>query len=65
MRRGRLLDEDAPDHMMAKFDCESLEEVFLRLSVQQEDLGVDEDEDAGVGVQHRQVSTGSRSNAAV
>ncbi|KAE8740205.1 ABC-transporter, subfamily H member 07 [Frankliniella occidentalis] len=36
MRRGRLLDEDGPDPMMAKHDCKSLEDVFLNLSMRQD-----------------------------
>ncbi|XP_063216541.1 ABC transporter G family member 20-like isoform X2 [Bacillus rossius redtenbacheri] len=36
MRSGRLLDEDSADALMAKYRCESLEDVFLHLSVRQE-----------------------------
>ncbi|KAK3912188.1 ABC transporter G family member 23 [Frankliniella fusca] len=36
MRRGRLLDEERPDRMMAKHNCKSLEDVFLSLSMKQD-----------------------------
>jgi hypothetical protein len=32
MRGGRLLAEQAPDDLLATFGCESLEDVFLLLS---------------------------------
>lgn len=40
MRRGRLLDEDDPDSMMAKHNCATLEDVFLNLSIRQEGIKV-------------------------
>ncbi|KAJ1530674.1 hypothetical protein ONE63_005542 [Megalurothrips usitatus] len=39
MRRGRLLDEEAPEAMMARHGCASLEDVFLALSVRQDGRG--------------------------
>lgn len=40
MRRGKLLDEDDPDSMMAKHNCANLEDVFLSLSIRQEGVPV-------------------------
>ncbi|XP_034251686.1 ABC transporter G family member 23-like [Thrips palmi] len=40
MRRGKLLDEDDPDAMMAKHNCATLEDVFLNLSIRQEGVQV-------------------------
>lgn len=35
MRSGVLLDEDSPDRLLARYQCESMEDVFLKLSVRQ------------------------------
>ncbi|GLH04059.1 Protein white [Gryllus bimaculatus] len=36
MRHGKLLAEDAPQHLISLYDCITLEEVFLGMSVQQD-----------------------------
>nr|CAD7595053.1 unnamed protein product [Timema genevievae] len=36
MRSGRLLAESPPDRLMARFGCDTLEEVFLQLSLRQD-----------------------------
>ncbi|XP_063216542.1 ABC transporter G family member 20-like [Bacillus rossius redtenbacheri] len=36
MRNGRLMDEDSPNNLLNKYGCDSLEDVFLQLSVRQE-----------------------------
>ncbi|CAB3377515.1 Hypothetical predicted protein [Cloeon dipterum] len=38
MREGTLLAEDAPENLIRKHDCETLEDVFLKLSRRQEEL---------------------------
>lgn len=37
MRSGKLLAESSPNQLMEKFQCESLDEVFLNLSIKQEE----------------------------
>lgn len=37
MRSGKLLAEAGPGQLLVKFQCQSLEEVFLNLSMQQEE----------------------------
>lgn len=36
MRNGKLLDEGCPSLLMAKYSCNTVEEVFLLLSAEQE-----------------------------
>lgn len=60
MRGGRFLAEDSPDNLMQQFNSETLEDVFLKLSVMQnmnkrrrssfmqELIGVNEGPDIGV-----------------
>lgn len=36
MRSGKLLAEDTPERLLQLYNCSSVEEVFLRLSSQQE-----------------------------
>lgn len=35
MRGGRFLAEESPDHLLQRYACDSLEDVFLKLSVMQ------------------------------
>jgi len=35
MRSGRLLAEESPQHLLTMYGCQSLEEVFLKLSRKQ------------------------------
>lgn len=35
MRGGKFLAEESPDNLLRKFQCETLEDVFLKLSVMQ------------------------------
>lgn len=35
MRGGRFLAEESPDHLLQRYACESLEDVFLKLAVRQ------------------------------
>ena len=35
MRGGKFLAEESPEHLLQQYNCESLEDVFLKLSVLQ------------------------------
>lgn len=35
MRGGKFLAEESPEHLLQRYQCESLEDVFLKLSVLQ------------------------------
>lgn len=50
MRNGTLLDEDTPDRLLARYRCDSMEDVFLKLSVRQHSQ------------QQKEVSGGARRN---
>lgn len=40
MRNGKLMAEDTPDRLLQMYNCNSLEDVFLRLSSHQEGKGI-------------------------
>ena len=36
MRNGVILDEDTPSRLLARYGCDTMEDVFLRLSIKQQ-----------------------------
>lgn len=38
LRDGQLLAEDSPDEILRKFDCDTLEDAFLKLALRQHEM---------------------------